>query len=233
MRRVRTIIINNDDDEDSPPKRWQWFVRPQWADDDGSGNAQERQRLEVHHCAARRAAAALVERLIERPDEARAVVLAAKWHDLGKRRVEWRRSIGINDSDDWWAKSGPNDKQAPWTGYRHEFGSLLDLRSEQEFAQLSPEMQELVLHLVAAHHGRARPHFPAAEVFDFNHSDRDSIALARQIPERFARLQRKYGRWGLAYLESLVRTADALASPGGGFETDSEARIVGAESVNP
>ena len=30
--------------------------------------------------------------------------------------------------------------------------------------------------------------------------------------QRFARLQRRYGRWGLAYLESLVRAADYAAS---------------------
>ena len=30
--------------------------------------------------------------------------------------------------------------------------------------------------------------------------------------ERFAKLQRKYGRWGLAYLESLLRAADYAAS---------------------
>ena len=32
------------------------------------------------------------------------------------------------------------------------------------------------------------------------------------VPGRFARLQQTYGRWGLAYLESLVRAADVLAS---------------------
>ena len=36
--------------------------------------------------------------------------------------------------------------------------------------------------------------------------------VAREVPRRFARLQRRYGRWGLAWLESLVRAADALAS---------------------
>ena len=29
---------------------------------------------------------------------------------------------------------------------------------------------------------------------------------------RFVRLQRRFGRWGLAYLESLVRAADYKAS---------------------
>jgi CRISPR-associated endonuclease/helicase Cas3 len=36
--------------------------------------------------------------------------------------------------------------------------------------------------------------------------------LACDVPRRFARLQRKYGRWGLAYLESLLRAADWAAS---------------------
>jgi len=36
--------------------------------------------------------------------------------------------------------------------------------------------------------------------------------MARQVPQNFARLQRKYGRWGLAYLESLLRAADYDAS---------------------
>jgi CRISPR-associated endonuclease/helicase Cas3 len=68
------------------------------------------------------------------------------------------------------------------------------------------------MHLIAAHHGRARPHFPLAEAFDHNHVDVQSDKIAREVPRRFGMLQRKYGRWGLAYLESLVRAADALAS---------------------
>jgi CRISPR-associated endonuclease/helicase Cas3 len=40
----------------------------------------------------------------------------------------------------------------------------------------------------------------------------DAEELAIETPRRFARLQRKYGRWGLAYLESLLRAADWAAS---------------------
>ena len=38
------------------------------------------------------------------------------------------------------------------------------------------------------------------------------MSLLAEIPRRFARLQRTYGRWGLAYLESLLRAADYAAS---------------------
>lgn len=73
-------------------------------------------------------------------------------------------------------------------------------------------MQELCLHLIAAHHGRGRPHFPTDEAFDRERPHKDVLEVASSTPGRFARLQRKYGRWGLAYLESLVRAADVLAS---------------------
>jgi CRISPR-associated endonuclease/helicase Cas3 len=74
---------------------------------------------------------------------------------------------------------------------------------------------DLVLHLIAAHHGRARPHFPATEAFDPEHPESNAREVASAVPVRFVRLQKRYGRWGLAYLESLVRAADALASGAG------------------
>jgi CRISPR-associated endonuclease/helicase Cas3 len=70
----------------------------------------------------------------------------------------------------------------------------------------------LILHLIAAHHGRGRPHFPADEAFDPKYPDERCAEIARQVPRRFALLQRRFGRWGLAYLESLLRAADYLAS---------------------
>jgi CRISPR-associated endonuclease/helicase Cas3 len=98
------------------------------------------------------------------------------------------------------------------SNYRHEFGSLSDIRINNDFLALPEETRELVLHLIAAHHGRARPHFSVAEAFDQERSGIESREIADATPQRFARLQRKYGRWGLAYLESLVRASDILAS---------------------
>jgi CRISPR-associated endonuclease/helicase Cas3 len=37
-------------------------------------------------------------------------------------------------------------------------------------------------------------------------------AIAAEVPRRFARLQRRFGRWGLAFVESLLRAADYAAS---------------------
>ena len=81
-----------------------------------------------------------------------------------------------------------------------------------DFQQLSSASQDLVLHLIAAHHGRARPHFPQDESFDPERDELSSGSIATECPVRFGRLQRKYGRWQLAWLESLVRAADYLAS---------------------
>ena len=57
------------------------------------------------------------------------------------------------------------------TRFRHEFGSLLDIQKEPAFKSLSAEIQDLVLHLIAAHHGRGRPFFPVDEAFDPGHTE--------------------------------------------------------------
>lgn len=222
MRQVRMIDTRPDTDDepeedgDTPTRRyWYWYVRPGSADDDGSRTAREPQELGPHLESAESFANAIVAKLGLGELEASAVTLAARWHDLGKRRAIWQRSIGNHDPQRLLAKSGGKMRCRDLSGYRHEFGSLLDVTSEPEFRQITPVMQNLVLHLIATHHGRARPHFPADEAFDPGHKDDTAIALASEVPRRFAGLQRKYGRWGLAYLESLVRAADALASQAG------------------
>jgi CRISPR-associated endonuclease/helicase Cas3 len=98
------------------------------------------------------------------------------------------------------------------TDFRHEFGSLLDVLDKPEFKELNDHQKDLVLHLIAAHHGYGRPHFPSDIAYDPEPKGKDIVRIASDIPRRFARLQRKYGRWGLAYLESLLRAADYAAS---------------------
>ena len=141
--------------------------------------------------------------------------LAARFHDFGTRRGYWQRGIGNTKETIWLAKAGrelrPRSLDEP---YRHEFGSLRDTALEAEFQNLEQDERDLVLHLIAAHHGRARPHFPIEESFDPEAAAAASEAIAIEVPRRFARLQRRFGRWGLAYLESLLRAADYAASAG-------------------
>jgi len=56
--------------------------------------------------------------------------------------------------------------------------------------------------------------FPIWEAFDPEPGISDIEAIATEVPRRFARLQQRFGRWGLAYLESLLRAADYAASAG-------------------
>lgn len=152
-------------------------------------------------------------------DLRRCIVVAARLHDLGKNRAQWQRNLGNlaydpASSETIFAKSAPGMRPRNVAEhYRHEFGSLNDAGSEAELAGFNDAERDIVLHIVAAHHGRARPHFPANEIFDYAATSA-TPAIAAETPRRFARLQRLFGRWGLAWMESLLRAADYAASAG-------------------
>src|SRR5206468_3267496 len=142
--------------------------RPASADDDGSKTAMEPITWKHHTDDVTTNAERIANTLFEQGAELHtALVMAAKFHDLGKKRAVWQRSIGHQlpknpKPDDWLAKSGGKMEPREITDYRHEFGSLLDLQRETEFNKLKdkPELQDLILHLIAVHHGYGRPHFP-------------------------------------------------------------------------
>ena len=73
--------------------------------------------------------------------------------------------------------------------------------------KIDPGMFDLAMHLIAAHHGRGRPHFPTG---GFDPAAITFGSIHTEVIRRFARLQRKYGWWRLAWLEDLLRCADAL-----------------------
>jgi CRISPR-associated endonuclease/helicase Cas3 len=220
MRPVRPPIDTapDADEEDSPTpgghRLWCWYTLPRAADDEGSKTSVRSKpiALDNHLGDVAVTVARIVATLDLPPDIQQALTLAARFHDLGKQRKVWQRSIGNFDPHQCLAKPGRKMKPLELNGYRHEFGSLLDVRAVLEFQHASDDVKDLVLHLIAAHHGRGRPHFPADEVFDPEPSGNDAAAMVAEVPRRFARLQRKYGRWGLAYLESLLRAADYAVS---------------------
>ena len=123
----------------------------------------------------------------------------------GKEAQIWQRYAGNTNACVPLAKS--KSYRNPWSlgGYRHEFGSLVRAIIDEGVDN------ELALHLIATHHGWGRPYFRE------NAYDRESLlSKSREIEadarRRFGRLQRRYGRWTLAWLEAILRCADALAS---------------------
>ena len=109
-------------------------------------------------------------------------------------------------------------------GFRHE---MLSVQIIEHGKRISGEDQyrALVLHLIAAHHGYARPFAPVVidpEPPDVTVNGVTLTGRARSvtpshridsgIAQRFWRLTRLYGWWGLAYLEAVLRLADQQAS---------------------
>ncbi len=138
-----------------------------------------------------------------------ALVEGARWHDRGKDRPVWQRYARNQGGTKPLAKSMKYLHPRALGGYRHEFGSLLEATSEEGLQ--THDERDLILHLIAAHHGWARPHF---EPRSFDHTckiDRN-VETALEAMRRFGRLQERFGRWGLAWLESLLRCADIAAS---------------------
>jgi CRISPR-associated endonuclease/helicase Cas3 len=93
--------------------------------------------------------------------------------------------------------------------YRHEFGSLREF-TDKHIGRTDADVFDLAMHLIATHHGRSRPHFPKGGFDPLARAESRQIAI--DAIHRFARLQRKYGYWRLAWLENLLRCADAMAS---------------------
>ncbi len=144
--------------------------------------------------------------------EAKALRSAASHHDCGKADERWQRAIGNSDGSSSLAKSlnrGINARLL--AGYRHEFGSLLKALESDGFRSLDDATRDLALHLIATHHGRGRPYFSTAAM-KTPVNDLPDFLQPAEIARRFDRLQRRYGHWGLAWLESILRSADAEAS---------------------
>lgn len=212
MKPVYRIVFTDPNDEEGEPiEEWLWFARTTQTNPDARSRSSY--DLDPHLADAKEAAARCVSGLSLDPDLRDAVILAASCHDLGKDRQRWQHGIG-NDNypQTKWAKSGKRRGRIERSPYRHEFGSLLDIQNLPAFQALSDDSRELVLHLIAAHHGRARPHFTPEECLDDKHPGQTARQQSIDALNRFARLQRRFGRWGLAYLESLVRAADYAAS---------------------
>jgi len=182
-------------------------------------------------------------------DIAAAVEAAARWHDLGKLESRFQAMLCGGDRfdamlvDEPLGKSGidPNDRAA-WRRARIRSGLPAGARHEAwssaivgDYLAASPPDgldPDLVVHLVASHHGHARPwlppvldEHPTVIVADVDGTPiggtttKVTVTTDRTVdfghPLRFARLNRRYGRWGLALLEAIVRCSDMTVSAEG------------------
>lgn len=183
-----------------------------------------------------------VERLGLGPVLRESLMAAARLHDLGKwdpRFQAWLRGIAVfapTGPDEILAKSAaisPRNVAAIRRGRalasypdgaRHE--ALSVALAGRVLSEIVDTVDvDLVLHLIASHHGHARPWFPVpATVESFplqvdlgGHKlevdvDYQALQTDEECVDRFWRLVRRYGWWGLAYLEAILRLADQRRS---------------------
>jgi CRISPR-associated endonuclease/helicase Cas3 len=170
--------------------------RPRWA----GNNMRTRHAVPLAaHLAGVAQAAADIARSCELPTPlAEAVTEAARLHDLGKNDPRFQLMLGAEPGS-LLAKSGTHEVGVSRElaglprGWRHEIASVAQ----------RPALDPLVRYLIGTHHGRGRPWLPAAPDVRLwrEAGGANWPALARQMQQRF-------GPWGLAYLEALVRLAD-------------------------
>ncbi len=217
---------------------------------EGSSRGTRQVTLRAHHTNVGDRARDIAQALGLTPRLADAVERAARWHDLGKAEPRFQAMLCGGDEfeamlvDEPLAKSGmdPVDRAAYGLarrrsglppGARHEAWSAAlvaeHLGQVGEAYDLDPD---LVIHLVASHHGHARPWLPPVrdgKPADIVVTMPDAVAgtpgaevgvssgttVDFDHPGRFVRLNERYGRWGLALLESIVRCADMTVSEEG------------------
>jgi CRISPR-associated endonuclease/helicase Cas3 len=142
-----------------------------------------------------------------------ALILAAIYHDTGKTHDRWQIAAGFDPaSESFEPRAKPLTGGVDWRkldGYRHELGSVMKALETEEIC--SHAERDLILHLIAAHHGWGRPHFEErAFPPEADEITRQKVNL--DIMMRFTALQDRLGYWRLAWLESLTRRADGMAS---------------------
>ena len=205
MNLVGAVVTDlHEADYEEPIEELRYYV----AKPDSPYSASTRQQLlSDHHEAVRNEAASIAKGLGLDADLADAVVRAAEHHDLGKSHRHWQECMHCRGPEPL-AKTASRRRPLNLGGFRHEFESVRRIAD----ALGGCRERDLALHLIAAHHGWARPCFRPNASPDASDEDH------RLVMARYASLQKRFGPWGLAWLEGLLRGADWRASElhGGG-----------------
>ncbi len=205
--RLRFAIDQTEDGEVA-----QWLIVEKWRHDAATEDDRSEGRpqlLQEHQTWTEERARDLARRLLLPETYVEMLAIAARLHDEGKRARRWQRAFNAK-SDGVYAKTRGPLKIDLLDGYRHEFGSLPVAAKDARLGKLPDDLRDLALHLIAAHHGFARPIISTDGC-----EDAPPSALkerAQEVALRFARLQNVWGPWGLAWWETLLRAADQQAS---------------------
>ncbi len=211
----------------------------EFADEDDSSSEGSTQTLSAHSAQVASLARGYAMALGLPAELVESIALAAAWHDLGKADPRFQRLLGSfavldggevsPDSTVLLAKSGADalhpDNVPGWAqGFRHESLSLA-LAAAAPAWPVAAAHRDLALHLIASHHGRARPFLPvvvdaATGPVSMTHQGlRFEATLPHHlehagsgVADRFWALSRQFGHYGLAWLETLLRLADQRAS---------------------
>lgn len=199
------------DSEDGPATEFLFIYK--WRT--GSGDADDQsvsgeQSLRDHQALAEQKMREISDRLGLDSRLSELLCLAARIHDEGKNSTRWQDAFNAPSEGRPYAKTEGPISQRKLSGYRHELVSMLRAKEHPEVTKLPTEEFDLLLHLIAAHHGFARPFIGLNGCDDSPPSKLKAEAV--EIARRFARLQKRWGPWGLAWLESLLRAADQQAS---------------------
>lgn len=212
-------------------------------DEDAPSDAPERINLQAHSVQVADIAAKLTRACLGSQAEECLIVRAALWHDAGKLDPRFQELLrgGAPAADDTPLAKSPDMPRSPVQAkavaqaaelpqtFRHEMFSA-QLAERLAAADCSLDDRDLFLHLIASHHGLARPFAPvcmdanppavrgklAGVTIALNTEERRQLIpphrLDAGVIDRFWQLTRRFGWWGLAYREAVLRLADWYAS---------------------
>lgn len=160
---------------------------------------------------------------------------AGLWHDLGKldprfqamlKQCSPRTAVGAPLAKSARVPRTKEERDQAREIHRYPAGARHELLSAALVSSKSED--DLLAHLIATHHGSGRPFaapvmenedikapFEAklfGESFSLNSSGQQIATWNVELPERFWRVVRKFGWWGSAYREAILRLADHAQS---------------------
>ncbi len=211
-------------------------VEPDETQDDDSASLSTEITLEAHATGVAKQAAAFVSACLLPKGVGEAIKFAARHHDDGKvddrfqMMLSSRRPFGAEPLAKGEPASSPAEYRARRlrAGYtedgRHEFASVALVEIRADWPDIGD--RDLALHLIGAHHGYGRalapfwveeePNLPIAAGLNGSGLTAGSVAEVAKLDsgwvDRFWRLTRRYGWWGLAYFEAILRRADCVRS---------------------